>query len=102
MIAAKMGNDRLVELLLEKGANVHPVDVERRDALTWACDNNQQSTAAILCTHGAPLQHYLEKHHGNIGGVPNVCTTAEFYQENTKHERRVHEEDDEGGMKAEL
>jgi len=81
MIAARSGLEEIVKLLLANGADVHPVDVDRKDALSYACEANQRNVALLLAKHGAPLQHYVENHVGAATFHPNVCTTAEFYEE---------------------
>ena len=81
MIAARSGLEDIVRMLLASGADVHPVDTERKDALSYACEANQRGVALLLARRGAPLQHYVENHIGSATFHPNICTSAEFYEE---------------------
>lgn len=36
--ASWQGYDDIVQLLLEKGANVHPIDIDKKSALSYAAD----------------------------------------------------------------
>ena len=81
MIAARSGYESIVTMLLDHGADVYKIDVNRRDALSYACEFDQRVIAKLLCLHGAPLQHYMEQHVADIGSKANICTTASFHDE---------------------
>ena len=81
MIAARSGYESIVTMLLANGADVYKIDVNRRDALSYACEFEQRGIAKLLCLHGAPLQHYMELHVSDIGSKGNICTSAAFHEE---------------------
>jgi hypothetical protein len=63
MLAAKLGNERMVRILLEHGADVNAVDIRGFSALHFAVWNGHAGTVQLLLDHGAILR-------------PNQCITT--------------------------
>ena len=59
MGASQNGHLAVCTLLLERGANVHARDYERRDSLIWAAQNGHVAVVALLLKRGADV-HTLD------------------------------------------
>ena len=92
MIAARSGYESIVTMLLANGADIYKIDVNRRDALSYACEFDQRVIAKLLCLHGAPLQHYMEQHVLDIGSKANICTSAAFHEEVNVELQKIRQE----------
>lgn len=51
--AARNNQLDIVEMLVQKGADIHAVDNSRYSALTWACENGQDNIIKFLLKNGA-------------------------------------------------
>jgi ankyrin len=54
-LAAEYGQSQIVRLVLEKGANVDPVDNLGRTPLLWAAENGHSDIVQLLVSHGADV-----------------------------------------------
>jgi hypothetical protein len=55
MIAAKSGNDEMVEILLNKGANIDAINEEGQNALMFAANSGNVNSVEILLNKGANI-----------------------------------------------
>lgn len=54
--ACEQGNDEMVALLVERGADLAHTDMEGRIPLHWACVNGHQHVASLLLGAGSPAE----------------------------------------------
>ena len=66
--AAGMGHADVVELLLDRDANIEAITDKGRTPLLWACGNGQIQTALILIKRGANVEAKNE-----FGRTPLIC-----------------------------
>ena len=56
MRAAQNGNEAVVKLLLEKGADMESKDKDGRTSLSWAAQNGNEAVVKLLLEKGADLE----------------------------------------------
>ena len=77
MIAAINGNEKVCDLLIEKGANIDAKDSEGDTALTWAIREGRASICALLIRKGADVnarnRGYAQIMHAAVSGSVEIC-----------------------------
>jgi ankyrin repeat protein len=80
MIAAEKGHTKIVQLLLEKGADVNAKNKYGETALMYAAENGHTETVQLLLEKGARYDPFYKTKYGftylmvfAIGGLTNYC-----------------------------
>jgi len=75
--AASKGNEHIMELMLENGANVNSVELVNNDtALTLATEEGHINIIRLLLDHGADVNHY-----NNYGDTALIIATFKGYND---------------------